>query len=384
MPTSANRPDWDIFCRVIDNFGDIGICWRLARQLIREHRLSVRLWVDDLQTFKVLCPAVVPERERQTISDIDLRRWDDSFPDVVPGHVVLETFACHLPAAYIERMASLVPPPIWINLDYLSAEEWVSGCHALPSPHPRLPLSKYFFFPGFSVETGGLLREDDLAQRRAEFVTDPGRQTEFWQFLGQPAPEPGVRRVSLFAYDNPALPALLQSWEKSGQPVCCLAPAPPGQQTIDVAYNGLPMRAGECFRRGALEFRRLPFLEQERYDQLLWSCDVNFVRGEDSFVRAQWAARPLIWHIYPQAENAHWVKLDAFLARYASGLPMATQNILSRFWHAWNSAHFTGDEWNELLAETGRLTRHAERWQQRLLALPDLVSSLLRFARSKI
>ncbi|MEO7887531.1 MAG: elongation factor P maturation arginine rhamnosyltransferase EarP, partial [Polaromonas sp.] len=37
---------WDIFCKVIDNFGDIGVCWRLAADLAsRGHK--VRLWVDD-------------------------------------------------------------------------------------------------------------------------------------------------------------------------------------------------------------------------------------------------------------------------------------------------------------------------------------------------
>ena len=28
------RVTWDIFCSVVDNFGDIGVTWRLARQLV--------------------------------------------------------------------------------------------------------------------------------------------------------------------------------------------------------------------------------------------------------------------------------------------------------------------------------------------------------------
>lgn len=383
MPPSANRPDWDIFCRVIDNFGDIGVCWRLARQLMRECRQRVRLWVDDLQTFKVLCPAVDAEMASQTVEGLDICRWDDAFPNVIPGQVVLETFACHLPATYIERMAQVVPPPVWINLDYLSAEDWVSGCHSLPSPHPQLPLTKYFFFPGFTSGTGGLLRENDLDLRRTEFINTPSRQAAFWQTLAQSPPHTGTRLVSLFAYDNPALLALLQSWERSAQPVCCLAPAAGELRAINI-FAGRSLRIGESLRRGALEFRRLPFLGQEAYDQLLWLCDFNFVRGEDSFVRSQWAARPLVWHIYPQSENAHQVKLDAFLDRYRKGLPATTQSVLRKFWQSWNSARLVGDEWNELLAEADRLTHHAERWQQQLLKLPDLASSLLRFARSKV
>ncbi|HOL64864.1 MAG TPA: elongation factor P maturation arginine rhamnosyltransferase EarP [Accumulibacter sp.] len=383
MPPSASRPDWDIFCRVIDNFGDIGVCWRLARQLIREYRLRVRLWVNDLHTFKRLCPAVTPEMACQTIDGLDIGRWDDPFPSVIPGEVVLETFACHLPDTYVDRMAQIVPPPVWINLDYLSAENWVSGCHALPSPHPQLPLTKYFFFPGFTSDTGGLLRENDLELRRSQFVATPCRQAAFWQSLAQSAPDAGTRLVSLFAYDNPALLTLLQSWERSAQPVCCLAPATRGQQAVDI-FAGRPLRIGESIRRGALEFRRLSFLAQEDYDQLLWLCDVNFVRGEDSFVRAQWAARPLVWHIYPQSENAHRSKLEAFLDRYRKGLPATADSALRKLWLAWNSGHLAGDEWQQWLVEADRLTCHAKRWQQQLLALPDLASSLLRFARSRI
>ena len=45
------RLAWDIFCTVIDNYGDIGICWRLARQLRVDDGQRVRLWVDDLTSF---------------------------------------------------------------------------------------------------------------------------------------------------------------------------------------------------------------------------------------------------------------------------------------------------------------------------------------------
>ena len=52
-PLAPARPSlsWDIFCTVVDNYGDIGVCWRLARQLAAEHGFAVRLWVDDLASF---------------------------------------------------------------------------------------------------------------------------------------------------------------------------------------------------------------------------------------------------------------------------------------------------------------------------------------------
>jgi hypothetical protein len=81
----------------------------------------------------------------------------------------------------------------------------------------------------------------------------------------------------------------------------------------------------------------VPFVSQDDYDRLLWLADLNFVRGEDSFVRAQWAEQPFVWQIYPQADNAHLEKLDAALALYLAPLPDTTREAVRHFWHAWNA-----------------------------------------------
>ena len=53
------------------------------------------------------------------------------------------------------------------------------------------------------------------------------------------------------------------------------------------------------------------------------------VRGEDSFVRAQWAALPFVWQAYPQADAAHLTKVAAFLDRYCIGLPLSATAAVS-------------------------------------------------------
>ncbi|HRD92710.1 MAG TPA: elongation factor P maturation arginine rhamnosyltransferase EarP [Accumulibacter sp.] len=382
-PDTAASPDWDVFCRIIDNFGDIGVCWRLARQLASEHRLRVRLWVDQLPTFNVLCPKVDPTLAMQLVQGIEVRRWEPRFAAIAPAAVVLETFACRLPETFVESMAQRSPRPAWINLDYLSAEDWVAGCHTLPSPHPRLPLDKFFFFPGFTGATGGLLREHDLLGRRRHFAGDADLQIAFWRQAGC-VPPPGDRLlVSLFAYETPAINDLLAAWEVSEIPVCCLAPLSRALPQIR-SYAGRSIEAGDTFRRGALEIRILPFLEQDHYDQLLWLCDLNFVRGEDSFVRAQWAAKPLVWHIYPQAAGAHVIKLDAFLALYCAELPAGGTTALREFWHKWNAGRIESASWRKLAASLPTLREHAQRWQESLARQDDLASRLLRFAHSKL
>ena len=381
--TIVARPDWDVFCRVIDNFGDIGVCWRLARQLAGDFALHVRLWVDDFDSFRLLCPELDPGLSIQVLQGVEIHCWETCFTPVVPARVVVEGFACHLPETFVEHMAHLSPRPVWINLDYLSAEEWVSGCHLLPSPHPRLPLIKYFFFPGFAVDTGGLLRESTLRARRLQFTGSAELRSAWWRELGSTAPPASALLVSVFGYDNPALGDLLRAWEISERPICCLMPLSRPLPVLD-AFAGRSLGSGDIIRRGSLEVRVLPFVEQDRYDCLLWLCDLNFVRGEDSFVRAQWAARPLVWHIYPQQAAAHLTKLDAFLAIYCAQLPQASSVVLRDFWHAWNAGRIETMAWGKLVAALPQLREHALRWDAELSLQEDLLGRLVRFSCSRL
>ena len=172
---------WDIFCTVVDNYGDIGVCWRLARQLVAERAQRVRLWVDDLASFRRICPDIEPGLESQSSQGVEIRLWGEPFAPVEAADVVIEAFACNPPPGYVAAMAARRPKSAWINLEYLSAEDWVRGCHALPSPQPSLGLVKYFFFPGFVAGTGGLLAERGLAEARDRFHSSPAEQRRFWE-----------------------------------------------------------------------------------------------------------------------------------------------------------------------------------------------------------
>ncbi len=342
----------DIFCTVIDNYGDAGVCWRLARQLAEEYGWRVRLWIDDPAPLQRLVPNLAT-------GPVEVRAWPQAWP--APwlatdcADVVIEAFACNPPQPYVEAMAVCVRPPVWLNLEYLSAEPWVTGCHRMSSPHPRLPLVKYFFFPGFAEGTGGLLRERDYDARRASFD-----ETAFRAEFGLPAKAPDELTISLFSYENPALPALVKAWAASKRPIRVLRPGD-----------------GEAASKtGSLSLHPLPFLPQRRYDELLWACDLNFVRGEDSFVRAQWAAKPFVWHIYPQADAAHRAKLDAFLALHPAG-PQ-----LEAFWRAWNGEGSL--DWPDFAARLPGLSQPMKQWKETLETRPDLASGLVQFCLDRI
>jgi uncharacterized repeat protein (TIGR03837 family) len=207
----------DIFCKVVDNYGDIGVSWRLARQFAAEQAFSVRLWVDNLASLSRICADLNAQADTQIVSNIEVHRWSVPFPEVMPADVVVETFGCHPPESYVIAMAHRAHAPAWINLDYLSAEAWVDSHHGLPSPHPRLPLTKYFYFPGFTDQTGGLLRERNLLARRDAFQADKIAQAAFWQSLHLAPPAQDELRISLFCYENSGLAELLQAWADGGR-----------------------------------------------------------------------------------------------------------------------------------------------------------------------
>lgn len=371
------KAKWDIFCAVVDNFGDIGVTWRLARQLANEHGQSVRLWVDDLDTFVRLCPEASAHDAQQIHGGVEVRHWPKTWLGAEPADVVIEAFACNLPQAYINAMAASGRRILWLNLEYLSAEDWIVGCHALPSLQAN-GLQKYFFFPGFDAGTGGLIREGDLMLRRARFQEDSRQQAEFLATLGV-VRQPGARLLSLFAYENSAVAGWLDALADDTRQNQLLVPE--GRVLGDVAaWLGVPaVRAGEHHRRGSLQISIVPFMTQDDYDLLLWSCDFNAVRGEESFIRAQWAGRPLLWHIYPQEDDAHWDKLNAFLDLYARGLPAQADQALRGFWHAWNAGEGAGEAWTALRGQYPTLHERAEGWTHEQVANGDLAGKLVFF-----
>lgn len=386
MMAIATPTRCDIFCNVIDNYGDIGVCWRLARQLANEHGLAVRLWVDDLSSFAKLCPEANASLESQHCRGVDVCLWRKEFPEVQPAELVIEAFACKLPDIYIEAMTVQLQQPVWINLEYLSAEDWVEGHHKLPSPHPTLPLTKYYFFPGFTENTGGLLLEHDLLARRDAFQGDAMQQQALWLSIGMPVPAAETLKVSLFGYENAALHGLFDAWTASAQPLLCLVPEGRILPQVGQYFGDASPHAGSDYALGNLHVRVLTFVEQELYDELLWACDINFVRGEDSCVRAQWAGRPFVWQIYPQHDAVHLKKLQAFLILHNSQLSRSASQAVEGLWQAWNAggeagqaaSTGSGQAWTSFVAARGELDRHAQHWAQHL-AENNLALNLLDF-----
>lgn len=371
---------WDIFCTVIDNHGDLGVSWRLAAELARRGE-QVRLWVDDPSALAWMAPGGQP--------GVELRPWPSvidaaTLQDLPRPDVLLEAFGCEINPELLAHYRRLygetqpdaprtgAPQPLWINLEYLSAEAWVERCHGLPSPVQQGPAAgwlKWFFYPGFTAKTGGLIREAEAVGAHSSTAA-PG-QAVFGARSGASRDE---RLLSLFCYEPAALADWLERLHQEGlEGAPCHLLVMPGRPAAAVQALEARRHAGAGRREDHLTLTYRPPVPQADFDATLRACELNFVRGEDSLVRALWAGQAFVWQIYPQDDNAHQAKLDAFLDW------LQAPADLREFHHVWNGLR-PGPLPAARPASWRRCVLDA---RQRLLEQDDLVSQLLRFYTEK-
>ncbi len=335
----------DLFCQVVDNYGDIGVCWRLAQQL--QHHCQLRLFVDDLQAFQRIEPLINPSTTTQKIQQTEIGTWA-SASSSIPANVVIEAFGCELPSAYQAIMPNSTQ--LWINLEYLSAEDWVESTHTLPSPQAN-GVTKYFFFPGFTPKTGGLLRPCNSQSTSIN--------SAFWQRLGLEQPPSTAKVAFVFPYPQAPLDRLYQSLVQDDSSwtvlLAATAPAPSLAQTQ------------------TLTIHRLPFVAQADFDALLDYADLNLVRGEDSFVRAIWAQKPFIWQPYIQDEDAHLDKLQAWLQ--TTSFDASLQQLI---WD-WNTGLVSSETLKQTLLQLSQWQQQSQHYAQLLAQQSDLTTQLLAF-----
>lgn len=368
-----NSLSFDIFCRVIDNYGDIGVCWRLAKDLAaRPAEHSVRLWVDDMRSFGRIEPLIQPELARQHACRVEIVSWNQQTVSLVPHAVVIEGFACDPPEAFVRAMQST--NSLWLNLEYLSAEDWVQGCHGLPSMQES-GLEKYFFFPGFTPATGGLIREPGLMDQRRDWQAHAEHRRALLRELGARADtiaklDQGAHLSFLFCYPDAPVAGLISALARQSRPGVVLVP--------ESLYPRLPAMT----LPGNVSIQTLPFVNQSGFDRLLWSCDLNFVRGEDSLVRSIWAGLPMIWQIYAQEHDAHLDKLQAWLQR--SPLPDPVRSLMLA-WNARDAARVDTLLCHMLQPANWQSWRLSSRdHAESLSLLPDLTSALIDFCTQKL
>lgn len=351
---------WDIFCKVVDNFGDIGVCWRLAKQLQSEYGLQVRFWVDDWAVAEHFIPAL---KHNKVVEGVSIHHWHEDADFSQAADVVIEAFAGGLPGEYLTAMQA--QKSTWVNLDYLTAEAWVDDFHGKPSPQAN-GMVRHFYFPGFTEKTGGLLRENNITKNKIPTLNQKNNQhnTEL--------------KVSLFCYPHAPIHALLNTIARASLPTLCYVPHSTVLPKVAAYFNRPSLQIGDTVSDGSLSVQVLPFLSQEDYDQLLADCDVNFVRGEDSWVRAIWAEKPFIWQPYFQAENTHLIKLEAFLSKFYG---VSDFEVVHQMHHAWLTGDALASKWLNYFSQLDTIADHTRKQVNYFNKQQDLAEKLVFFCK---
>lgn len=306
-------PTCDIFCKVIDNYGDAGIAWRLARGLSDAYGFDVRLSIDDVRPLAQLAP-------EYSTTKLHIDNLPHDGRGLTLADLVIECLGAVVPGDYVRAMVDRTrtgrTPPVWLRYEYLTAEDWAVDVHQKPSPHPQYPeLKRYFFIPGFKVGTGGLLFSESMA---LQACTEGPAIVE---------PDPRVKPEDLSHI--------------SGDPICLMFTYP--HPALKSVYDFLIARAvrvdlppGAAASAAGLA-PTVAFRPQQELDQILSHYNYVFVRGEDSISQAVAAGVPAVWHIYPQDGDSHYVKLAAFLDWYLDGLEPEAAAATRALYAVWNN-----------------------------------------------
>ncbi|WP_371751139.1 elongation factor P maturation arginine rhamnosyltransferase EarP [Snodgrassella alvi] len=373
-----------VFVRVIDNYGDAGVGWRLSCLLAEYLHMHVRLWIDDTDALNKLVPA--PEKQaRITIEawqgDAMMQQQLSAAADPV---LVIETFGCELPPQVLERIRQC--RPLWLNWEYLTAEDWAVGLHAMSSLQPN-GLEKYFWFMGIDEGSGGLLREPDYLAEREKFRQQPQLQQAFRQEYGLPLQHTGQLWL-VFAYTSGQWAQWMAMWQEADTPVTLWLAGGQVIESLRAAKLIAPeelQQEGDICDLGNVTLVRIPFVPQAAFDRLLWLADAAIVRGEDSFVRALWAGLPFFWHIYRQDDDVHLQKLHSFWFKAMQGWPAELRQAFTVLSDDLNGAGAVSSlkreqAWQYLCAHWQSWVKSAAAWSEMLHGQDNALEKLARFS----
>lgn len=364
----------DIFCNIIDNFGDIGVSYRLAKE-IASNKYIVHLYVDDLYIFSKIENKINIHKKFQKLSKyLFIHKWDNNLKhNYIPSYTIIETFGCNLPQ-YISN--KITDKNLWINLEYLSAENWIEDCHLKISPQSN-GLKKYFFFPGFTPNTGGLnfnklvtkINKIKFLQKFSHHISNRKLKIKEIPNLCK-----NYSFNLIFTYDNPQVKNItISKLKQNPNSVFFIAEG----KSSTIFNNNTIKEIKEKFPKAKLF--KFKMINQSNFNKLINICDLVIVRGEDSIVQAIIQEKLFLWDIYKQEENAHLDKIKHFIYKYIpqnnknyndiyeSLINLNTSNIYSNF--------------DSFMLKSEEIISHNKLWARELKQNDSLCSNLLNFIK---
>ena len=314
-----------VLCKVVDNFGDIGVVWRLCCQLsnqIKKENFTskINLIVDDLASFNKICNSVDSNKSFQIVENINIFNWNDeklcydefSKNDGENLSVILEVFQCGRPS-WMEKILfedKLNRTVQIIMIDYLTAEKYAEDFHCLQSLTRSSKVQKVNFMPGFTNKTGGLIIDSEWKH----FCDYKNNKT-----------------LLCFTYDR-NWDALANACKKSNYIEKVLIAPGKGFDSLKKSFSC------NFVKDSNLKIEELSFMNQNEWDKMLKQCGVLFIRGEESMSRACLSGIPFVWHAYPQSYEYQLIKVRALLERMSVHFKCEDFKIIEKVWILINSA----------------------------------------------
>ena len=373
---SEKTLDITILCKVVDNFGDIGFVYRLARSLTDLcQKLKLRIIADNLKSFSLLCPEIDPLKDEQNVNGWQIFNWNAEITCLKefrknPPKIILECFQCGRPEwletlLFTEKIPNIAQI---IMIDYLIAEPYAETFHKLQSLTRSAKVRKVNFMPGFTEKTGGLILDKPFL---SALKNRTDKNEEFFNIL-------------FFGYPrnySPVIHALQNFNNKNEKKINLLLAKGAGFDSFMAAYETEKSAEKNLF---ALE--ELPFLPQTEWDALLTKTPLLFIRGEDSLSRACLCGVPFVWHAYPQTEEYQLVKVNALLDRMSVHFLPEDFKIIRKCWQIYNTTNASPQELenalNNFLQNYKKLCRGFKEFSASLLKNGDLTEQLLKFIKS--
>ena len=336
----------DIFCEVIDNYGDVGVAYRLARELKRIYpNKELRFIINQTEELNLI----------KKNDDIIVINYKDVDKIEQPADLVIETFACNIPEIYMDK--ALKTSKLMINLEYFSSEDWVDDFH-LQESFLGGNLKKYFFIPGLSEKSGGIILDKEFLDRKNK--VQENREYYLKQFN---IDENYDLIISVFSYEK-NFDNFLKTLQKLDKKVLLLLLSEKTQKNFIKYFDN-----NDYYDK--IKAVKLPFFTYDKYEKLLALCDINLVRGEDSFVRALLLAKPFLWHIYPQDENAHIIKLESFLEKYCPNNKELKETFINY--------NINKDNFSYFFENLDKIKKYNEKYADYLIENCNLMNKLINF-----
>ena len=308
----------DIFCEIIDNFGDIGVVYRISKELKKIFQnVRIRIVLNRLDEFKVI---------NKKAKDLDYQEIDgliyvtekylkENIETFETADVFIEAFGCNVYDEYVKKAKE--NSKLWINLEYLSGEKWIEDFHLQQSLIDSKVLKKIFYMPGFSEKSGGVIIDSGFLERKN--YGEKNREVVLKKYFS----EYDLKNKfvgTIFSYEK-NFENLLETLKNYDKETFLILMGEKTQKSfLEILQKKSIESFGKTVKYGKITMLYADFLSQEEYEEVISAVDFNFTRGEDSFVRGILLGKPFMWHIYLQEEKAHMDKIRAFIERFKESI----------------------------------------------------------------